>query len=167
MIFRQLTSEEEEAGYSVICDAVTWMKGKGIDLWEEPLPREVYAKRHGRGENFALFVDGEIAAVMSLVSGIPGYWTEDVEDPKGIWLCTLATAKAYHGKEMGKAAMRKAEEYLAENGMSELYLDCAPGHLEVFYQGLGYQILKRAKTTMPHAEGGRTFDAVLMRKKLT
>jgi hypothetical protein len=43
---------EEDAGYRVICDTVDWLRSKDIDLWRKPLPRDVYAARQQRGENY-------------------------------------------------------------------------------------------------------------------
>ena len=52
-LFRKLDDSEEGAGYAVIRDSVRWQKARDIDLWEQPLPREIYSARHVRGENFA------------------------------------------------------------------------------------------------------------------
>jgi len=66
-VFRPLTDAEEEDGYQIICDTVEWLRSKDIDLWRKPLPREVYAARQQRAENYGLFADGQLAAIVSLV----------------------------------------------------------------------------------------------------
>ena len=121
-VFRKLEISEENAGYAVICDSVRWQKARGIDLWEQPLPREIYSARHVRGENFAFFVGGEIAVVASLVADVPAYWQSEVGNAKAAWICTVATADRFHGRRAGEEAMKAALAYLAERGDRELWL---------------------------------------------
>jgi hypothetical protein len=75
-VFRQLTPTDEAAGYQTIVETVDWLRAKGIKLWEKQLPRPVYADRQACGENFGLFVDGELAVIVSLVNGVPRYWAK-------------------------------------------------------------------------------------------
>ena len=166
MVFRQLSYDEEDGGHQVICDSVDWQKAKRIRLWATPLPREVYARRHERGENFGLFANGKLAVVISLVAGVPKYWAKDVEDPEARWLCTLATARDFHGRRLGQIAGKKALDYLRETGTTEVWLDCAPGFLQDFYEKLGFYALTQQQKAIPHA-AGNVFDGVLMKKRLT
>lgn len=181
-MFRQLDPSEEAAGYQIIGETVDWLRGKGIKLWEKPLPREVYAKRQKRGENFGLFVDGELAAIVSLVNGVPEYWAEACcsgasvkrrsfapEHPAAdtaaatpaiqpVWLCTLATATKFRGRNLGRQAVEAAVRHCRGR---EIYLDCKPGWLVEFYESLGFVVLEQKTMTLDHGPCG-PIDAVLM-----
>lgn len=175
--FRRLTAAEKAAGYEIICDTVDWLRAKGIKLWEKPLPREVYAARQQRGENFGLFVGGELAVVVSLVNGVPEYWADDIDswerhscrDRSGqecpshksppIWLCTLATATKFRGRDLGREAVREALRFLQGR---QVYLDCTLGWLTEFYESLGFVAVQQKTLTLAHGPCG-PIDAVLMR----
>jgi|GEM_PF-106423 len=166
-VFRQLTADEEAAGYQIICDTVDWLRTKGIKLWEKPLPREVYAARHQRGENYGLFEGGELAAVVSLVNGVPEYWREgaQAQTPSRrpadapIWLCTLATATKFRGRNLGWQTVREALHQLHGR---DVYLDCKPGWLVDFYRSLGFESLQQKTMTLSHGPCG-PIEAVLMK----
>jgi RimJ/RimL family protein N-acetyltransferase/ribosomal protein S18 acetylase RimI-like enzyme len=179
--FRRLTTAEEAAGYQVICETVDWLRGKGIDQWRKPLPREVYAARQERGENFGLFVAGELAVIVSLVNGVTEYWRETVEGrapsrpsadtarPRRsvalqttetpLWLCTLATATKFRGHDLGRQVVTEAVRHCRGR---EIYLDCKPGWLVEFYESLGFVVLEQKTMTLDHGPCG-PIDAVLMR----
>jgi RimJ/RimL family protein N-acetyltransferase/aminoglycoside phosphotransferase len=157
--FRPLTAAEEAAGYQIICDTVEWLRTKGIDLWRKPLPREIYAARQERGENFGLFVGGELAVIVSLVNGVPEYWAAEVKAVQPVWLCTLATATEFRRRDLGRQAVSEALRLLRGRVM---YLDCKPGWLEEFYRSLGFVELEKKTFTLSHGPCG-PIDAVLMR----
>jgi RimJ/RimL family protein N-acetyltransferase/aminoglycoside phosphotransferase (APT) family kinase protein len=165
--FRQLTGEEESAGYQVICDTVSWLRGKGIKLWDKPLPRPVYAQRQQRGENYGLFEDGELAAVVSLVNGVPEYWRGETQAripshrpaDAPIWLCTLATATKFRGRNLGWQTVREALHQLHGR---DVYLDCKPGWLVEFYRSLGFEAIQHKTMTLSHGPCG-PIEAVLMK----
>jgi len=165
IIFRPLAANEEGGGYRVIVETVAWLRRKKIDLWDEPLPRAIYTGRHSRGENCALFLDGVLAAVVSLEHGVPARWSTTVSHPEAIWFGTLATAEGFHGRGIGRVMVERAMAYLGEAGHTHVYLDCAPGFLETFYESLGFEPVVRAQVRCPHS--GRMFDAVLFRKRLS
>jgi len=159
LAFRQLTPAEEAAGYQVICDTVDWLGEKGIKLWEKPLPREVYAAREERGENFGLFVDGELGVIVSLVKGVPEYWAAEVKGTRPLWLCTVATATKFRGRELGREAVRLALQ--RARGLA-VYLDCKPGWLTDFYASLGFVAVQQKTLTLGHGPCG-PFEVTLMR----
>lgn len=160
--FRQLSADEEATGYQVIVDIVAWLHAKQIKVWEKPLPRPVYAKRQARGENFGLFVDGELAVIVSLVNGVPEYWRQQADARDPIWLCTLATTKKFRGRNLGRRAVQEALRHLRGR---EVYLDCKPGWLVEFYESLGFVALQQKTMVLDHGPCG-PIDAVLMRRQL-
>ena len=162
--FRRLVDDKWAAGYRVICDSVAWQDAKGIRLWERPLPREIYARRQTRGENYWLLVDGALAAVVSLISEIPDYWAEHVTMPRATWLCTLATAADFHGRGAGRRTVEAALAHLARAERTWVYLDAAEGFLERFYASLGFEAVQRQNKHIPHGPC-RAIECVLMRKQ--
>ena len=167
IVFRKLGDDEEEQAYHVICDTVDWLRAKNIALWEGPFPRPKYAERQKDGRNFALFIGGRIAAVLSLVPGVPRYWRTDAENPEATWLCTMATADAFRGKKLGLRALEEAKALLAAQGETELYLDCKPGFLQEFYGSAGFTPVVTRDLPIPHASSAEPTTATLMRCPLT
>lgn len=163
--FRPLAFAEEPAGYQVICDTVFWLREKGIKLWEKPLPREVYAIRQQRGENFGLFAEGKLAAIVSLVRGAPKYWEAELPEPQIMWLSTLTTANAFRGQGWGRVTVDRALAFLAERGETAVCLDCKPGWLVEYYRKLGFTAVTQRALQIPHGTAD-LMQVTLMRKQL-
>jgi ribosomal protein S18 acetylase RimI-like enzyme len=163
--FRRLTDDEVARGYAVIVETVAWLLAKGIDQWQRPLPRAVYDRRQGLGQNYGLFVGGQPAVVLSLLEDDPAWWTDFPRPGRAFWLATLATANAFRGRELAGEALQAAMADLAGRGVAYLYLDCVHGngYLEQFYANLGFARLTRQLKTYP-THG--TQDVVLMSRKL-
>jgi len=166
LTFRQLTPAEEAAGYQVICDTVDWLRAKGIKLWEKPLPRETYAARQQRGENYGLFVGGELAGVVSLVRGAAQQWTEELPDRRIMWMSTLTTANAFRGRGLGRQIVEQAIALLTDRGETMLYLDCKPGFLVDFYSKAGFEEVARKTATIHRGSTCYRAEVVLMRRAL-
>lgn len=162
--FRRLRATEFDAAYDILTEVSEWLLKKGIRQWAAPLPREIYAQRQAQGENYGLFVDGELAAVVSLLSERPAYWTDEIPDDNFKWLATLASARKFSGHKLGELAMSEAEHFLAQEGIGDIWLDCVynDGTLPRFYASMGYK--EAARKALSFAWG--TFDSVLMRKRL-
>ncbi len=157
-IFRQLAPEELDIGYQCLLDTCAWLAAKGIHQWANVLPREVYATRHGRGENYGLFHGESLVGIVSLVRGVPQYWHYLCPHPQALWMATLAARRSGQGTGASIVTQVLAKTY--STGQLPMYLDCKPGFLEEFYQGFGLQPLgRRAFQPAP----GVAFEAVLMR----
>ena len=164
--FRPLAAVEEAAGYQVICDTVDWLREKGIKLWEKPLPRETYAARQQRSENYGLFVGGELAGIVSLVRGAAQQWAEELPDRQIMWMSTLATANAFRGRGLGQQIVAQAISHLAGRGETLLYLDCKPGFLVDFYSDAGFAEVARKTATIHRGTACYLAEVVLMRRAL-
>ncbi|MCC6803408.1 MAG: GNAT family N-acetyltransferase [Anaerolineae bacterium] len=162
--FRRLNDDDFEDAYAIIVEVTQWLLNKGIRQWVEPFPTLLYAQRHVMGENFGLFVDNQLASVVSLIDDRPEYWSEYLPKTRFKWLATLATSRSYKGQKLGELTMVEAEQFLAREGVPAVYLDCifGDGTLPVFYSSMGYKLVARKDVTFPHG----TFDSVLMRKRL-
>ena len=71
---------------------------------------------------------------------------------------------AVQGAEFRAVVIERAEEYLAEAGFKQVYLDCLYGNgiLPKYYMLLGFEQVRAGGLTFP---GGK-LDSVLMRKRL-
>ncbi len=163
--FRQLRMDEEDKGYQVIMDAVAWLGGKGIHWWEYPIPLEFYDLRHRRGENYGLFIGGDLAAIASLARIAPPYWSHITFEPSSVWIKTLATAKGFHGRRLGVCTVAKAIVLLKRLGETNVYLDCAPGFLEGLYRSMNFSRVVRDRIEIPPGSG-EMMELVVMRREL-
>ncbi len=162
--FRPLKLSELDAAYAILEEVTQWLLNQGVRQWLQPLPYETYRERQQRGDNFGLFADGDLAAVVSLLDDRPGYWEAHLPKTRFKWLATLASARRYKGQNLGQLVIEQAEEYLANAGFKQIYLDCIYGNgtLPKYYVLLGFEQVARADLTFPFG----TFDSVLMRKHL-
>ena len=124
-LFRALRDDECELGYSFIAGASAWLSGKGIRMWERPLPLSTYLQRQQRGENYGLFVDDRLTAIASIID-IPVDWQQDIDDIRAKWLSTLAVSPSDHGNGIGREAIVQISIMLAARDCRDLYLDCSP-----------------------------------------
>ena len=163
-IFRRLHDDEVDAGLAIITEVTEWLASKGVRQWVAPLPREIYIQRQEQGENYGLLVDGELAAVVSLMDFRPDYWSDYLPKAPYKWMATLASSRRFKGQRLGELAISEAEHFLSVDGVPAIYLDCVYGQgtLPEFYTWLGYQAVARKDLEFPWG----TFDSMLMRKTL-
>jgi predicted N-acetyltransferase YhbS len=162
--FRRLLPEEFDAAMGIIVEVTDWLLSKGIRQWLQPIPAEIYQTRQEQGENYGLFADDELAAVVSLLDYRPPYWEEYLPETPYKWLATLASSRRFKGQGLGELTIGKAELFLADEGYEEIYLDCfyGQGVLPQFYGALGYEQIARRDLEFPFG----VFDSVLMKKSL-
>lgn len=151
--------DREEASPGSV-DTVAWLREKGHPQWQRPLPREIYAARHAAGENFGLFIEGCLAAIVSLLHQAPSHWHADLPDGPIRWLSTLATANAFRGRDLGKTALAEVMRHLRGEGVDQVWLDCSPGFLQAYYEAAGFRVAARGMRYVSRA--GCAFDLVLM-----
>ena len=70
-VFRRLRRGEFEDGYSIICEVTDWLLSKGSDQWLHPILKQVHAERQEQGFNYGLWLNGVLAAVVSLTNERP------------------------------------------------------------------------------------------------
>jgi hypothetical protein len=164
MEFRPVSVDEVDVAYRLYVEAFEWLKRKGVRQWLRALPREEFTERQARGELFALFVAGKMAAMVTLAFEQDGDWQKYLPAGKRWWLKTLTVARTHGGRAVGEEVLRRAEAQLAAAGTQEVYLECVDaGFLPDYYAHLGYEIRQRAEITYP---SGNTFLVCLMRKGL-
>ncbi len=150
--FRVLRLDELDAAYAILEEVTQWLLDQGVRQWLQPLPYEVYRQRQQHGDNFGLFADGDLAAVVSLLDDRPGYWEAHLPKTRFKWLATLASARRYKGQDLGQLVIERSEEYLTNAGFKQVYLDCiyGSGMLPKYYVLLGFEQVAREKITFPH-----------------
>ncbi len=160
--FRQVSSSEVNDAYAVYLGLFEWLNAKGVRQWLRALPRDVLVERQAGGELFACFIDGRIAAVVTLASENNPYWTDLLGEERLWWIKSLAVARAHGGGGVGAQVMRECESRICGAGATQAFIDCVDaGFLPRYYVRLGYEPLARKDITYP---SGNTFAMVLMRK---
>ena len=147
---------------AIIVEVTEWLLSKGMRQWLRRSRAKSTRSGRNSGENYGLLVDGELAAVVSLIDFRPDYWAEYLPEDAvqmagdaGV-LARIQRAEARRtGDERSRAISRR-------RGLPAIYLDCVYGQgvLPEFYAALGYDQVARKELDFPAG----TFDSVLMRK---
>ena len=101
--FRPLHDHEMPQGHAILCAAFHWLRHRHIRQWTAPMPMSVYQAWQQHRWNYGLFVEGELAVVLSLVEGSLDEWQDGVDGATVLWLHALATATP--GKAVGSVDM--------------------------------------------------------------
>ena len=159
--FRPLHDHEMPQGHAILCAAFHWLMNRRIRQWTAPMPMSVYQAWQQHRWNYGLFLEGELAVVLSLVEGSLDEWQDGEDGATVLWLHALATATPWKGRGFGRHAVRYAVD-IAQACASDLYLLCAEGNgfLPAFYASLGFEEVKRASAH--YVELG-VLEMVLMR----
>jgi GNAT superfamily N-acetyltransferase len=163
MEFKQLSPDDFNKAYALVNDASEWLKLKHLPNWL--VPSEIYYQRHADGQNYGLFVDNVLRAVVTLSNDYPHIWRQSIKHQGFIWLATLASAREVSKVEYGKILVQFAEQYAASQGKSAVYLDCyySNGKLPLYYEQCGYKLLERKMVVFDDESKN---DSVLMVKEL-
>jgi ribosomal protein S18 acetylase RimI-like enzyme len=161
IMFRKLVPAEFEAAYMIVREVALWLQQRDLPTWL--VPHDIYQRRHLHGENYGLFVDNELRAVVTLATYRPGSWAEYLPETEFIWLATLASRRQYIGQNLGRLLLAHAEAFLQQQGIPSIYLDCyySRGLLPHYYEQAGYHWIARQDLIF---EDGSAHDSVLMYK---
>jgi GNAT superfamily N-acetyltransferase len=162
--FRPLRDDELEAGYALFTLTMQWLTTKALPHPVPWLAKEDYVSRQERGENFGLFVNGELAVIVSIVTRTQTRYGDDVGDAPKKWICSLAVGDGFHGQDLGRRAMEAAETHAAAAGEKVLYLSCyqGAGVLPRYYESLGYS----QASIRDYVVDGEKYPILAMRKEL-
>ena len=145
-----------------ILDAASqWLLARGIRQWTTAYPPELYQQSQDRGENFGLFENGRLVAIVTL-TGAPPEWDAELAGMDVRWVSKLAVAPDCHGRGLGRLMAEHALEQLRREGASRAWLDCRNGPLVAFYESLGFARVTAKFVDFPDV----TLELVLMRKDL-
>lgn len=124
-------------------------------------PRELYQQLQDRGENFGLFEDGRLVAIVTLTSA-PPEWDAELNGQEVRWISKLAVAPDCHGRSLGRRLAEHALDELRSAGASHAWLDCRNGPLVAFYLSLGFERVIAKVVEFPDV----SLDLVLMKREL-
>jgi ribosomal protein S18 acetylase RimI-like enzyme len=162
--FRQVAVSEIGDAYATYIEVFEWLNAKGVRQWIRAVAREEFAERQRKGELFAHYLGGRLAAVVILAFEVSSYWPEKIGTDRRWWIKTLAVGRRCPGAGVGKRVMQESEAQIRGTGATEALLDCVDvGFLPGYYMQLGYEELGRKDITYP---SGNTFPMVLMKKNL-
>jgi GNAT superfamily N-acetyltransferase len=161
--FRQLSLDDFNEAYALVKGAFEWLQVMHLPHWL--VPYESYYQRQANSENYGLFVDTVLRAVVTLTDSYPDVWRQSIKHQDFIWLASLASVRAVSKIQYGKILVQFAEQYSASQGKSAIYLDCyySNGKLPLYYEQCGYKLLERKIIVF---KDGSKHDSVLMVKEL-
>lgn len=163
MEFKQLSLDDFHASYALVKEASEWLRLRHFPHWL--IPHESYYRRQVNGENYGLFVDKVLRAVVTLTNDHPNIWSPSIKHQDFLWLATLASTREVPKAQFGITLLPFAEQYAASQHRSAIYLDCyyGNGKLPLYYEQCGYKLLERKLIIF---EDGSKHDSVLMVKEL-
>ena len=159
MSFRRLHNDDVDAAVAILAAASQWLLARGIRQWTTAYPRELYQQLQDRGENFGLFEDQRLVAIVTLTSA-PPEWKTELTGQDATWISKLAVAPDCHGRGLGRLAIEHALQRLRQEGAPRAWLDCRNGPLVAFYESLGFKRVTAKVVDFPDL----SLDLVLMKK---
>ncbi|AEJ61914.1 GCN5-related N-acetyltransferase [Spirochaeta thermophila DSM 6578] len=109
---------------------------KGIPQWRSPTDRAVLLDEIRAGEVHAVRRGDRILATFS-IRRRKYYWPPDETDFRdgAVYLYRFALGKKWFGKGLGSEVLERIEEFLFDQGVEEIRLDCWAGNeiLRAFY----------------------------------
>jgi len=160
-VFRRLNDDDVDAAVAILDAASQWLLARGIRQWTTAYPRELYQQSQDRAENFGLFENGRLVAIVTL-TGAPPEWDAELAGLDVRWVSKLAVAPDCHGRGLGRLLAEHALEQLRGAGATQAWLDCRNGPLVSFYESLGFARVTAKVVEFPDV----TLELVLMKREL-
>jgi ribosomal protein S18 acetylase RimI-like enzyme len=154
-------NSDVDAAVAILDAASEWLLARGIRQWTTAYPRELYQQSQDLGENFGLFEDGRLVAIVTL-TGAPPEWDAELNGHGVRWMSKLAVAPDCHGRSLGRRLAEHALDELRSDGASQAWLDCRNGPLVAFYESLGFERVMAKVVEFPEV----TLELVLMKRSL-
>jgi GNAT superfamily N-acetyltransferase len=162
----RLKDQDINKAYDIICWRFNYLQSKGIEQYIQPYPPfDVYKVRQIKGQNFGLYINGNLSALVTLVHSFPEEWSEIKPDNKYLWISSLFSSKEIRGQNISKILMDKVEDYAKSLSIDTLILDCYINETEFlvkYYQKLGFTEKLRKEIMYPN----HRFPAALMFKNI-
>ncbi len=145
-MIRKLTLTDFEDAYRILLDVAAWLRTRGIQQWETPLPKPVYMTWLSQGLCYGYFVDRRLAAVFTIRTSDLSEWEIPTTHPVN-WLSTMAVSRSFAGRGIGARILAWVQRHIEK----PLFLDCFDDHdvLPRFYRLNGFREVKRK-----HLHGG-------------
>ena len=144
LTFRKARRDESPAVFALLKEAALWLRGKGIDYWQNWLdPPEAHVRWVERGFENGEFFIAERGG--SLVGCFRLQWTDTMSwgeraDEAG-YLHSITTRRELAGTGTGRRLLALVESHCRDEGKQFLRLDCGtdnPG-LRGYYESYGFE----------------------------
>ncbi len=151
---RLATPTDVPAVRALIHEAGSWLRDRGIDQWQDPLPEDVLTRAADEHELYVLDDDrGDVVATVSLAWSDDEIWGQTGDDAG--YVHRLAVARRAAGAGVGGSLLTWAAGRVRAEGRALLRLDCAATNagLRSFYERQGFA--HQGDVTVRSADGSR------------
>ncbi|MBF4606666.1 GNAT family N-acetyltransferase [Curtobacterium sp. VKM Ac-1393] len=158
------TAADVPSAQAIIDGARQWLRSRGIDQWQDPVPDTVLLRDAEQGNLFVLRQDQGIAAMVTVSDSDSETW--GVESGSAVYVHRLAVSQTHRGSRLGQRLLVWVGQGAAECGAALVRLDCAtdnPG-LRRFYEQQGFRHVRDVSVTA--LEGGRQLASSLYEREL-
>jgi ribosomal protein S18 acetylase RimI-like enzyme len=158
------TAADVPATQGLIDGARQWLRSRGIDQWQDPVPDTVLLRDAEQGNLFVVRQDQAIVAMVTVSDSDFETWC--MESNPAAYVHRLAVAPTHRGSQLGQRLLAWVEQRAADSGAAVVRLDCAtdnPG-LRRFYEQQGFRHIRDVSVTA--LEGGRQLASSLYEREL-
>lgn len=149
------TPNDVDAMVELNATAADWVRARGFDPGEPPLPLQVIMRRRvERSEAYVAWLDGAPVGMLSLQWEDPATWGE-LDTGDALYVHGLMVSRKHAGMGIGVTLLDWAGGVAAEAGRTYLRLDCTAGNpaLRAYYERAGFAY--RGEAHLHHYVGSR------------
>jgi ribosomal protein S18 acetylase RimI-like enzyme len=150
LVIRKARPDELARVMGMLKGAAEWLRGRGIDLWQNwqsPSPKDAGWVRGGfeRGEFRMVEMGGEVVGCLRLQSSDPEIWGE--RGGAAGYIHSFTIDRRLAGRGIGRRVLERIATECRDAGKAFLRLDCGThvAGLRRYYQGCGFQEVGEAK----------------------
>ncbi|MBF4616431.1 GNAT family N-acetyltransferase [Curtobacterium sp. VKM Ac-1376] len=158
------TPADVTAAQVLIDGAKQWLRSRGIDQWQDPVPDAVLLRDAEQGNLFVVRQDQVVVAMVTVSDSDSETW--GMESSPAVYVHRLAVAQTHRGSRLGQRLLAWVEARGADRGAAFVRLDCAtdnPG-LRRFYEQQGFRHVR--DVTVTALDGGRQLASSLYEREL-
>jgi ribosomal protein S18 acetylase RimI-like enzyme len=158
------TAADVPAAQALVDGARQWLRSRGIDQWQGPVPDAVLVRDAEQGSLFVVRQDEVVVAMVTLSDSDSETW--GAGSSPAVYVHRLAVAQSHRGRRLGQRLLAWVEERAADRGAAFVRLDCAtdnPG-LRRFYERRGFRHVRDVMVTA--LDGGRQLASSLYEREL-
>jgi ribosomal protein S18 acetylase RimI-like enzyme len=164
LMVERASAADIPAAHALIEGARRWLRSRGIDQWQDPVPDTVLLRDAEQGSLFVVRQDGAVVAMVTVSDSDTETWGADATS--AAYVHRLAVARTHRGSGLGQRLLAWVAATAADRGTAFVRLDCAtdnPG-LRRFYERQGFQHVRDGTVTA--LDGGRQLASSLYEREL-